>query len=307
MTRNVEFDFSFESDLDEFDPLQDDAEDTEEDDDFGESLPASANTAAQTEESPAVEQAPEKPAEERTAELLKSMNSQRKTLMGILSFCLERQTVADVNEKIEELKKYNYSVYSAANLCSLLERAGAIERITAEGQDAEDIETEPRIVVVDGVEYLEAADAPETYWETTDAGKAALDADKPLERLHELLDTDGAYGVIYKRVLTMCAQEGGATTKSLGDAIDKDPMVQKPRYYATRFVDRLEKCDALEWRGAWYTTEIGNTALELLADVEDTFVLEAPEAESAQSTESAESSAPEAAETENTNETKEEA
>jgi hypothetical protein len=266
MTRNVQFDFSFESDLDEFDPLQDSAEDIE--DDFGESIPTSADTASQV-DSPDIPEVPEKSAEERTAELLKSMNSQRKTLIGVLSFCLERKTVANVNEKIEELKKYNYSIYSAANLCSLLEQAGALERITAEGQDAEDAEAEPRIVVVDGVEYFEAADAPETYWETTDAGKAALDADKPLERVHELLDSDSAYGVIYKRVLTMCSQEGGATTDSLSNAIDKDPLVQNPRYYATRFAEKLEKCDALEWKGTWITTETGKAALELLANVED--------------------------------------
>ena len=39
--------------------------------------------------------------------------------------------------------------------------------------------------------------------------------------------------------------------------------------YAPHFVDKLEKCDALEWRKAWFTTEIGKQGLEMLADVVD--------------------------------------
>ena len=268
MTRNVQFDFSFESDLDEFDPLQDSAEDIENEDELSDPISASADTTSPI-ESQNIPEVPEKPAEERTADLLKSMNSQRKTLLGILSFCLEPQNVAQVNTLIEKLKVHNYTVYSAANLCSLLEKSGALERITADGEDAETAETEPRIVVVDGVEYYEAADAPKTYWATTEAGKAALDADKPLERVHELLDEEKAYSVIYKRILTICAQKGGATVAVLSEAIDNDPLVQNPRYYATRFVERLEKCDALVWEDTWITTETGKAALELLTDEEN--------------------------------------
>ena len=51
--------------------------------------------------------------------------------------------------------------------------------------------------------------------------------------------------------------------------VDNDPLVQKPRLYAPHFVDKLEKCDALEWRKAWFTTEIGKQGLEMLADVVD--------------------------------------
>lgn len=45
--------------------------------------------------------------------------------------------------------------------------------------------------------------------------------------------------------------------------------MQKPRLYAPHFVDKLEQCDALEWRKAWFTTETGKQGLEMLADVVD--------------------------------------
>ncbi len=280
MTRNVQFDFSFESDLDDFDPLQDSAEDAREDADevFGEAIPTVANATASPNDgqAPLAPSAPEeKPAEERTADLIKSMGSQRKTLLGILSFCAEAQPVSEVNALVEKLKEHNYSVYSAADLCTLLETAGALERVTADGADAESAETEPRVVVVDGVEYLEAACAPQTFWLTTDAGKAAVEADKPLDRLHDLLESDGAYRVIYQRILNLCSAEGGVTTKEINAAVDDDPLVQKPRYYAPRFVDKLEKCDALVWEGTWKITEVGKRALEILADVEDSAEKEA--------------------------------
>ena len=98
---------------------------------------------------------------------------------------------------------------------------------------------------------------------------AAVEADRPLDRLNDLFAQDEQYLPIYKRVLTLCAAEGGTTIKALGDAVDSDPLVQKPRLYVAHFVDKLEKCDAVEWVDSWVTTEVGQTGLEILKDVED--------------------------------------
>ena len=100
-------------------------------------------------------------------------------------------------------------------------------------------------------------------------GRAALEADKPLERLRALLDEDAAYAPIYQRILRLCAADGGTTTPTINNAVDHDPLVQKPRFYAPHFVDRLEKCDALAWRKAWCITDIGRAGLDMLADVVD--------------------------------------
>ena len=51
----------------------------------------------------------------------------------------------------------------------------------------------------------------------------------------------------------MC--EDGKTVKEINAQVDDDPLVQKPRLYAPHFIDKLEKCDALEWADSWKTTE----------------------------------------------------
>ena len=89
------------------------------------------------------------------------------------------------------------------------------------------------------------------------------------EQLRALLDEDAAYAPIYQRILRLCAADGGTTTPTINNAVDHDPLVQKPRFYAPHFVDRLEKCDALAWRKAWCITDIGRAGLDMLADVVD--------------------------------------
>lgn len=263
---------SLEPDYDGFDPLEDfedDAAETEGRADEFVATVSAAEDALAHDDKPVAPATCEKPAEERIADLLKAMAPRRTVLLGILTACDEPQPASAVNARVDELQENNFSVYSAANLCSLLEKAGAIERVTAEGEPAENIEAEPQTVVVDGVEYLEAREPVEIYWRITEPGRAALEADKPLERLRALLDEDAAYAPIYQRILRLCAADGGTTTPTINNAVDHDPLVQKPRFYAPHFVDRLEKCDALAWRKAWCITDIGRAGLDMLADVVD--------------------------------------
>ncbi|WP_080801974.1 hypothetical protein [Arabiibacter massiliensis] len=269
---STNFNLSLEPDYDEFDPLEDfedEAEEGQADEFLATVSPAEDALAREAAEAPAAPAADERPAEERTADLLKAMAPRRKVLLGILAYCDAPQPVADVNAHVDELQENNFSVYTAANLCTLLERAGALARVTPDGEPAEDIEVEPEVVVVDGVEYLEAREPVQICWVATEAGRDALEADKPLERLRALLEEDAAYQVIYKRILTLCAAEGGAKTPDINAAVDDDPLVQKPRFYAPHFIDKLEKCDALAWKKAWIITEIGQAGLDMLADVAD--------------------------------------
>lgn len=257
--------FTLDSEFDdEFDPLEDVEEDVEEDGPDG--LP----TQAASESDDETGQTDERSAEERLADLLAAMAPRRKVLLGILAFCETPQPVSVVNDKIDELQSHNYSVYTAADLCSLLERAGGLVHVTEDGGAVEEVETqEPEVVEVDGVEYLEVKQAAPTFWASTEAGMAAVEADRPVDRMKELFEEDELYLPIYKRILRMCSQEGGTSITALGSAVDGDPLVQKPRLYVAHFVDRLEKCDAVEWIESWNTTEVGKLGLELLADVED--------------------------------------
>lgn len=257
--------FTLDSEFDdEFDPLEDTEEDFEEDGPDGLPSQAAASEISKT------EQTDERSAEERLADLLAAMAPRRKVLLGILAFCETPQPVNVVNQKIDELQAHNYSVYTAADLCALLERVGGLDHVTEEGGAVEELETqEPEVVEVDGIEYLEVKKSAPTFWATTEAGMAAVEADRPVERMRELFEEEAAYLPIYKRILRLCSQEGGASISVLGTAVDSDPLVQKPRLYVAHFVDRLEKCDAVEWTDSWNTTEVGKLGLELLADVQD--------------------------------------
>lgn len=208
---------SLEPDYDGFDPLEDFDDDETEGraDEFVATVSAAEDALARENADADADATPsgasvacERPAEERIDDLLKAMAPRRTVLLGILAACAQPQPASAVKAQVDELQANNFSVYSAANLCSLLEKAGALERVTADGDPADDAETEPETVVVDGVEYLEACEPVETYWLATAPGIAALEADKPLDRLRALLEEDAAYAPIYQRILNLCAADG---------------------------------------------------------------------------------------------------
>ena len=143
-----------------------------------------------------------RPAEERLDDLLSKMAPRRKTLLETIKFCQTPQKAPSVNEFIDELQQSNRSVYSAATLCELLEKAGALEKVDAEGKPLFETEEEPETVVIDGVEYLEPKKPVEVFWVATDAGREAVAADKPLERLQSICEEDQNYLGINKRILT---------------------------------------------------------------------------------------------------------
>lgn len=211
----------------------------------------------------------ERSAEERIDALLASMATRRRILLGILDFCREPQPAENVNSFIDELQQLNFSVFSGADLCALLAQAGALSKTTAEGEPAPGEDVEPGVVVIDGVEYLEARPPVAIYWHTTPEGRAALEADRPLERLRDLFEKDAAYAVIYERILTLCTSDGGVAVSLINDAVDGDPLLENPRLYAPHFIEKLELCDALAWKKGWVTTDIGRVGLTILAAVVD--------------------------------------
>lgn len=268
MTSESQDQIIIESEYDEFDPL----EDTGAEEEFEEAEDYVTAQLGQEPEDAEIEPAkPLKPAEERIADLFAAMAPRRKTLLGILAFCEEPMAVEEVNAHIDELQLHNASVYSPASLCELLKDAGALELITADGDIADNLEVEPVVVEEDGVEYLEPGEPLELFWRTTPEGMDAVNQDNPLERTRALLDEDVKYATIYKRILELADTEGGVTIKAINQVVDDDPLVKKPRLYAPHFVDKLEKSDAIEWNGAWQTTETGREALQLLSDVIDEY------------------------------------
>ena len=202
--------------------------------------------------------ADDRPAEVRTQELFDRMRPRRRVLLAILRACAEPREPDAVAELVDGMQRSSKSVYDGPALCSLLERAGALERRREEP-------AEPRTVVVDGAEYLEPAEPPRVLWVATPAGLAMVDADRPMDRLHAKLDAESQYKPIYLRVLRACAIGDGCSAKELGDLVDHDPLVQKPRMFAGHFFGVLWDAEALSWDGTWRTTELGR---EIVAELE---------------------------------------
>lgn len=211
---------------------------------------------------------PQKPASERIADLLHSMQPRRRVLLGIIAFCDQPKAVSEVNAHIDQLQSHDKSVYSPADLCELLEKAGAIERIDPSGEDAHEFKQKPKIVTVDGVEYLQPATEREVFWKSTDEGKDVVAQDDPADRTQKLLQEDAKYARIYEQILNAC-KENPQSVNDLGSMVNGDPLLKQPRLYVQHFIDRLEKDGALLWDGAWTITQVGEDALTSLQQHEE--------------------------------------
>lgn len=205
---------------------------------------------------------------ERIEELFRKMRPCRDTLLHIVGACRKPMRVGDVNRLIDELQRTNHSVFSAADLCHLLQRAGALVLVDAQGQPFE--RSEPNVTDDGtGTNRLAASQPPIAHWLATPDGIAALEADDPLGRTRSLFEVDPHYLPIYKCVLALCARSEGARTPAIGAAVNGHGLLQRPRLFATYFIDRLERCGAIAWTGSWTATDAGLHALETLHDVEN--------------------------------------
>ena len=215
-----------------------------------------------------------RPAIVRTRELFDQMKPRRRVLLGMLSACREPCATEKIAHLVRELQSHNHSVYAPANLCTMLEIAGALERVTADGTPYGQTKTAPEIVVMDGVEYYRPVHAATVFWRTTEAGETMLAEDDPNARLDALFEKDERYLAVYKRIFTMAAAAEGTTAAALSAAVDRDPAVQSPRYFVQHFLEALEKCSAIEWRGgAWRLTDAGRYGLRALSGITDDYIV----------------------------------
>ncbi len=209
---------------------------------------------------------PEPDAATRIATLFAEMQYRRRVLKGALMYCGTPSTSAEINAFIDEAQRYNRSVYTSANLATLLLGAGALARVDEDGNPYEDGSNEPELVEIEGAKFWRVTEPPAALWVITEAGAAFLAADPSETELRETLASEPQYRDIYTRVLSLCDAEGGAATPVLADAVDNDPALVSPRMYVQYFIDRLEKAGALDWRDAWMTTGFGK---ELLVEVRE--------------------------------------
>ena len=218
-------------------------------------------------ESPYGEDDPARPVDD----LITSMQPQRPYLMAFLKAAADKPSMDDMKALYDEMFEYRPTVFTAYDMCVLLEEAGALERGTADG-DAYNMDGVEPVIAVDektGASYYQANEPADMHWTLCPAGQTILDDDDPLSRAQAAFDADEALKPLYKRLLTLC--QNGCALEDLNDAINYDDLAWEPRVYAPFFIDKMEKADAIDWKGTWQLTDVGSDALALLADVQDDY------------------------------------
>lgn len=248
-------------DDDAYDPLLD----TDFDDDLDESEGQQVPRADTTKKIKLAEQQDNRTPEERIADLFSSMAPRRRVLLGMLSYLDEPRRADALQEKVDELQRYDLSVFSGYNYSLLLEKAGAIEKVNEDGSAFdEEAEQLPDIVELDGARFYKPTDGKQVFWVITDAGRAYRDSDDPYGRLITLLQKDTRYHEIYRDVLSACEDDGGKTITDLSAIVDSNPLSKNPRRHCSYFAKALEDCGALRWEGSWRTTDVGKKGLDYI-------------------------------------------
>ena len=85
-----------------------------------------------------------------------------------------------------------------------------------------------------------------------------------------LIDSEPQYRTIFTTVLEYAARPEGTSEKELGNLLNNEPVLQKPRMYAQRFIGKLNEHEALVWQDKrWRITDLGREALTRLTAEED--------------------------------------
>lgn len=221
-----------------------------------------------------------RPADERTRELLSQMRPHRATLLGVLAACEEPVATAAMKDTVERISGRKFSVYTPSNFCTMLEVAGGLERVTAEGEPYGADAIAPELVEVDGQEFWRPTTPAPVHWRTTEAGAAVLAEDDPAARIERLFAKEPEFLPVYKRILLMADTDEGTSMGLMSVAVDTDPAVaDNRRFYVQHFVESLERAGAFVWAdGAWRATDAGRAALaDALADIVDDYEVPAVE------------------------------
>ena len=189
---------------------------------------------------------------EKLAELLNEMGAQREQMVKIVECCSEERTAEEIDAALAPLREYRRSVYSPITMRSLLLKAGALEYHDNDEQPEEQTDAEGNLVL------------PQTTQATWIATTEALECCKSLDPFADLACAlDGiANRKTYMDVLDFCAAAPRSVSDVSARLTEACPEDATP-LDAGGVVGKLEEIGALEWRGAWTITPLGNDYLGL--------------------------------------------
>ena len=214
--------------------------------------PVEQAEAAPTAEQPA---APEVPASERIAKLFAEMARQKALLVAIVDFCREERTAAQIDEMLAPLQEFRRSVYTPSTIRRLLERAGALDYFSHDEAPEEQVDEDGNLVV---------PEKPDPTWLSTADGLEYIEAQDPFGELVHALEPYLDHVEVFRAILELCNGEG-VSIGAIESEARKLGVTANEKLQAGFYVGKLEDFEALEWRGAWITTELGLQYLEHLA------------------------------------------
>ena len=190
---------------------------------------------------------------ERLATLISDMAPYKSQLLGIVAFCEEEKTAAEIDVMLEPLREHRVCTYSPINLRTILVNAGALI-YNDNDEEVEEITDE------EGNLILPEETAVPT-WLATEEALAFCASLNPYADLLEALETDSNYLDAYVQILQLCSGEGckiSTIEHTLNDSRILEESVKQPGY----FVGKLEDLGAIEWKGTWQITPLGLQYLE---------------------------------------------
>ncbi len=155
----------------------------------------------------------------------------RTSLYKLLMFCATPRTAAEVDKELCAWPEMGAALHPPQALLAWLVQAGGIEQLAA------------------------AQDGPQ--WQTTEAGRKAVELHGPAERLVQLLAREPACHDLYSRVLAFCLTPRART--EIEALVQDDPILAALKVYPSFLIEGLEAAGGLEWVGKWRTTDAGKT------------------------------------------------
>lgn len=158
----------------------------------------------------------------------------RQVLHRLLEFCCVPRSRSDICDWMRGLPEMRSALQEPEVLLAWMIQAGALA--------------------------LHGGDASRECWQTTEAGRTAVEINDPGRRLQALLTAEPAYEGIYRQVLQFCT-----TARSVADIeglLRANPVLENPKVYPSYLVDRLESAGGIAWNGNWETTGAGKHFLE---------------------------------------------
>ena len=235
------------------------------------------------------------PPAERIEKLISGLPGQKFRILTGIRVCAEPKTLEEASAELEEKYPQGTSVYTAARIIELLCDAGALDRIDPEEPQMEEDTDNGPVDASAGANVAETNQAADTLQESvpqdddridcisldqvdlqydevepvapslyvaTEDGLAAIEEPWNASLATKVVIDEPQYLPIWKKLLSMCAEDGGKTKNEIADEIDADPLLQEPRRWCQYFIEKLKDANAIEWKDAWVVTDIGMELLQ---------------------------------------------